>query len=115
MSEIKQYTYPEKVCKTNIIYYQLMPGKIRLILGSKKMDFEHLKSALNTYLLGVNNLKGHALIKVNQQELNSKIRIKICDFSCTVGFSFRLYNEIVETLKLDLPTYNRTIYSKQIP
>jgi hypothetical protein len=110
---MKQYTFTEKIQQTKVIYYELQPGDIRILIKDKKMSFDQLKSGINVYLASIRLIKSSGLLKVNQQKFNIGVRIMICDKSCSVGVAFRLYNEIVNTLKLNYPTYQRKEYSQE--
>jgi hypothetical protein len=105
------HIFTEKIRKSKLIFYRTEAG-IRLVVGKDKMFFEQLKASINTYVLNVNNLKGFKNIKCTQSLMNSGIKINICNNNCTVGQAFRLYNEIIEVLKLDVPTYGKLFYEQ---
>jgi len=106
---MSQHLFTEKIYNKRVVLYQTESG-IRIVVGRNKMFFEQLEASIKIYIDAFINLKKCKNIKFTQSKMNFGIRILICDYSCSVGLAFRLYNEIVEKFKLENQKYSKLYY-----
>ena len=107
------HIFTEKIHGKKLIHYRTEAG-IRLVVGNNKIFFEVLETSVNTYLMSIKSLKRLKNIKCKQSIMNAGIKIIVCNYAITVGFAFRLYNEIIEVYKLDNTVYGKLFYEQDL-
>ena len=108
-----EHIFSEKIYNQKILFYEIQKGKIRIVIGEKKADFEVLVSLIRTYIEAFSLLKRHSLIKITQETENHSIKFVFCESTFSVGMAFRLYNEIVKTFDLNLQVYSKLYYNQE--
>lgn len=103
-------TLKEKLENKKIICYK-MNNRIRILCNDKKVDIDYLVAMINNYMRKVNEMKSMKGFSINQSKLNHGIRIEFCGIKVSIGFIFRVYNEVVCLLELkDYPIHSKLNY-----
>ena len=105
-------TFSEKIKGKNLVYYNTGNG-VRIVYNERKgMYFDEVKKIVEDYNSAIKFLKGQN-IDFNQVKLNKAIDVTICGQNVTIGFLFRLHNEIIDNMKLSNRKYTKLYYEKE--